>query len=49
MNQIVRVKLPGSALLAIGLPVDGEMRSRSVKADVVLRHDGPARAIRFVH
>jgi len=47
-NQIVRVELSGSALLALGLPVDGEMRSRSVKADVVLRHDGLARAIRFV-
>jgi hypothetical protein len=47
-NQILRVELTGSALLALGLPVDGEMRSRSVKADVVLRHDGLARAIRFV-
>jgi len=48
-NQIVRVEMLGSALLAIGLPVDGEMRNRSVKADIVLRHDGLARAIRFVH
>ncbi len=48
-NQIVRVEMLGSALLAIGLPVDSEMRSRSVKADIVLRHDGLARAIRFVH
>jgi hypothetical protein len=48
-NQIVRVELSGSALLALGLPVDGEMLKRSVKADVVLRHDGLARAIRFVH
>lgn len=48
-NKIVRVEMLGSALLAIGLPVDGEMRNRSVKADIVLRHDGLARAIRFVH
>ena len=48
-NQIVRVEVPGSALLALGLPVDDEIRSRSVKADVVLRHDGLPRAIRFVH
>ncbi|MGH9855895.1 MAG: zf-HC2 domain-containing protein [Blastocatellia bacterium] len=48
-NQIVRVEMAGLALLAIGLPVDGEMRNRSVKADIVLRHDGLARAIRFVH
>jgi anti-sigma factor RsiW len=48
-NQIVRVEMLGAALLAIGLPVDGELRNRSVKADIVLRHDGLARAIRFVH
>jgi hypothetical protein len=48
-NQIVRVELSGSALRALGLPIDGEMLNRSVKADVVLRHDGLARAIRFVH
>lgn len=47
-SQVVRVKLPGSALIAVGLPIDAEMASEPVKADVVLGPDGLARAIRFV-
>ena len=47
-NQLVRVELPGSALIAVGLPVDAEMANAPVKADVLLGHDGLARAIRFV-
>ena len=46
--QVVRVELPGSALLEVGLPVDADMASKPVKADVVLGHDGIAYAIRFV-
>ncbi len=46
--QVVRVELPGSALLEVGLPVDAAMSSKSVKADVILGHDGIAYAIRFV-
>lgn len=46
--QVVRVELPGSALLEVGLPVDAAMMSKPVKADVVLGHDGTAYAIRFV-
>ena len=46
--QVVRVELPGSALIAVGLPVDVEMANEPVTADVVLGHDGLARAIRFV-
>ena len=46
-NQLVRVELPGSALIAAGLPVDAEMADAPVKADVLLGHDGLARAIRF--
>ena len=46
--QIVRVELPGSALSAVGFPVDPEAASEPVKADLVLGHDGLARAIRFV-
>lgn len=46
--QVVRVELPGSALLEVGLPVDAAMASKPVKADVVLGHDGIAYAIRFV-
>ena len=48
-SQLVRVELPGSALIAVGLPVDPEMADAPVKADVLLGHDGLARAIRFVH
>jgi hypothetical protein len=47
-GQIVRVELQGSALLEVGLPIDLAMAGESVKADVVLGHDGMARAIRFV-
>ena len=47
-SQLVRVELPGSALIAVGLPVDVEMADIPVKADVLLGHDGLARAIRFV-
>ena len=47
-SQLVRVELPGSALIAIGLPVGVEMANAPVKADVLLGHDGLARAIRFV-
>jgi hypothetical protein len=47
-SQLVRVELPGSALIAVGLPVDPEMADAPVKADVLLGHDGLARAIRFV-
>jgi hypothetical protein len=46
--QVVRVELPASALTAAGLSVGSEMSNEPVKADVVLGHDGLARAIRFV-
>lgn len=47
-EQIVRVELPASALTDAGLAPGPEGSSGSVKADVVLGHDGMARAIRFV-
>jgi hypothetical protein len=47
-GQIVRVELSAAALLAVGLAVDDTRASESVKADLVLGHDGMARAIRFV-
>jgi hypothetical protein len=47
-GQIVRVELLGSALLAVGLPIDAALADEPVKADVILGHDGQARAIRFV-
>jgi len=48
-GQIVRIKLPRSALRSYGLPVDPLHADEAVKADVVIGNDGMARAIRFVH
>lgn len=47
-GQIVRVELLGAELLAAGLPIDAALADEPVKADVILGHDGQARAIRFV-
>ncbi|HWT00506.1 MAG TPA: hypothetical protein VN256_09685 [Pyrinomonadaceae bacterium] len=47
-GQVVRVELPRSALQSFGLPVNVERGGGRVKADVLLGHDGVARAIRFV-
>jgi hypothetical protein len=47
-GQVVRVELPRSALHSFGLPVNAERGGGRVKADVLLGHDGVARAIRFV-
>lgn len=47
-GQVVRVEIPRSALHTFGLPVNAERAGGRVKADVLLGHDGVARAIRFV-
>lgn len=47
-GQVVRVEMPRSAMLALGLPVNNESTSELVKADVLVRDDGLALAIRFV-
>jgi hypothetical protein len=47
-GQVVRVELPRSALQSFGLPINAERAGERVKADVLLGHDGVARAIRFV-
>jgi hypothetical protein len=47
-GQVVRIELSGSALAAVGLPLEGEPSNEAVKADVVLGDDGLAKAIRFV-
>ena len=47
-GQLVRVELPRSALQSFGLPVNAERAGERVKADVLIGHDGVARAIRFV-
>ena len=46
--SMVRVRLPRSALLSFGLPMNAERASEPVIADVLLGEDGVARAIRFV-
>jgi hypothetical protein len=47
-GQVIRLELPRSALQSFGLPVNVERAGERVKADVLLGHDGVARAIRFV-
>ena len=47
-GQIVRIALSGSALAAVGLPVERESSNEPIMADVVLGDDGLAKAIRFV-
>jgi Putative zinc-finger len=47
-GEVIRVQMPRSALIALGLPVQVERADESVKADLLLGEDGLARAIRFV-
>ncbi|MFL6228917.1 MAG: hypothetical protein ACJ741_09065 [Pyrinomonadaceae bacterium] len=46
-GQMVRVQVPRAALAAWGLPFNAERAGESVKADLLLAHDGTARAIRL--
>jgi hypothetical protein len=46
--QVVRVKLPRSAMMSFGLPIDMDRADERIKADVVVGNDGLAKAIRFV-
>lgn len=47
-GQVVRVKLPRTALESFGLPMNQARAGEPVKADVLIGEDGLARAIRFV-
>ena len=47
-GQMVRVKIPRSALIAFGVPMNVERSGELIVADVVIGDDGLARAIRFV-
>jgi hypothetical protein len=47
-GTVLRVELPPSALIAVGLPGPVERTDSRVKADVVVGDDGVARAVRFV-
>jgi hypothetical protein len=46
---VVRVQMPRSTLISMGLPMNVESSKELIKADVVVGDDGVARAIRFVH
>jgi hypothetical protein len=47
-GHLVRVTIPRSALLAMGLPMNAERAGELVRADVFIGDDGLARAIRFI-
>jgi hypothetical protein len=47
-GQIVRVKVPRSMMVSLGLTTNTEKNSELVTAEVILGDDGAARAIRFV-
>jgi len=46
--QVVSVELPRTALAALGWPAADSPQTESVRAEVIVGHDGVARAIRFV-
>ena len=46
--QVVSVELPRTALAALGYPAVDSAATESVRAEVIVGHDGVARAIRFV-
>ena len=47
-GELVRVTLPASAMLSVGMPVPEEHLNDRVQADVLIGQEGFARAIRFV-
>jgi hypothetical protein len=47
-GHVVRVELPRTALVSMGLPMNPDRAGELVKADVLMGDDGVARAIRFV-
>ncbi|HZS07260.1 MAG TPA: hypothetical protein VFD58_20655 [Blastocatellia bacterium] len=47
-GQVIRVEVPASTLISLGLPITAEDVSRPVQADLLLGQDGLARAIRFL-
>ena len=47
-GHVVRMKVPRSALIAFGVPMNMERAGELITADVVIGDDGLARAIRFV-
>jgi hypothetical protein len=48
-GQVVRVRMPRSNLIPLGIPFNQERASETIKADVLVSNDGLARAIRLVY
>jgi hypothetical protein len=48
-GQIVRVKVPSSMMVTLGLVATVEKPSALVDAEVIVGDDGLTRAIRFIH
>jgi hypothetical protein len=48
-GRIVRVRMPRSNLIPLGIPFNQERANETIKADVLLSNDGLARAIRLVY
>lgn len=47
-RHVVHVRIPRTALIAFGFPMNVERSGESIRADVVIGDDGLARAIRFI-
>jgi len=47
--NLVRVEVPRSAMMTVGIPVSADQAWEPVEADVVLGSDGLARAVRFLN
>ena len=47
--DVVRVEVPGSAMIALGISMSEDRATETVLADVALGSDGMARAVRFVN
>lgn len=47
-GQIVRVKVPSSMMVSLGVTTESEQTAKLVNAEVVIGDDGMARAIRFI-
>ncbi len=47
-GRVMRVSMPRSALIRVGLPVNMDRMNDSIQADLVLSEEGIARAVRFV-
>ena len=47
-GRVMRVTMPRTALIRVGLPVNMDRINDSIQADLVLNEEGIARAVRFV-